>query len=73
MITLLTSIVDTITSFVGFVIHSIESFLNLLRSIPTFTSYIFNLVNNLIPDILKPFIIISIIVSIILLILGRNN
>lgn len=73
MIKLLTSIVDTITSFVGFVIHSIESFLNLLRSIPTFTSYIFNLVNNLIPDILKPFIIISIIVSIILLILGRNN
>lgn len=73
MIDLFKSIVNTVNSFVGFVIHSIESFINLLTAIPTFTAYIFNLINNLIPAILKPFIIISIIISIILLILGRNK
>lgn len=73
MIDLFKSIVNTINSFVGFVIHTIESFLNLLAAIPSFTTYIFNLINNLIPDILKPFIIISIIISIVLLILGRNK
>lgn len=73
MIDLFKSIVNTITSFVGFVIHTIESFINLLSAIPQFTTYIFNLINNLIPDILKPFIILSIIVSIVLLILGRNK
>lgn len=73
MINLLKSIVNTIQSFVGFIIHTIQSFLNLLAAIPKFTTYIFTLVNNLIPDILKPFVIISIVVSIILLILGRNK
>ena len=73
MIELLKNIVNTIKSFVGFVTHTIESFINLLSAIPRFTTYIFELINNFIPDILKPFIIISIIVSIILLILGRNN
>lgn len=73
MIDLFKSIVNTVSSFVGFVIHSIESFLNLLGSIPTFTTYIYNLINNLIPDILKPFILISIVISIILMILGRNK
>lgn len=73
MIDLLKSIVDTIKHVVDFLTHTIESFINLLSAIPRFTTYIFNLVNSLIPDILKPFIIISILVSIILLILGRNN
>lgn len=73
MIDLFKSIVNTISSFVGYVIHTIETFLNLLAAIPQFTTYIFNLVNNLIPAILKPFIIISIIVSIILMIMGRNK
>lgn len=73
MITLLKSIVNTVSSFVGFVIHTIETFLNLLAAIPSFTTYVFNLINNMIPAILKPFIIISIIVSIILMIMGRNK
>lgn len=73
MISLLQSIVDTIKKIVDFFTHTIESFINLLSAIPRFTAYIFDLVNNLIPDILKPFIIISILVSIILLILGRNK
>lgn len=72
MINLLKSIVDVISNVVGFVTHTIESFLNLLLAIPKFTVYIFDLVSNLIPDILKPFIIISIVIGVILLILGRK-
>lgn len=73
MIKLLQSIVDTIKNIIDFITHTIQSFINLLSAIPRFTAYIFDLVNNLIPDILKPFIIISVIVSIVLLILGRNK
>lgn len=72
MINLLKSIVDGISNIFQFLIHTIQSFINLLLAIPKFTAYIFDLVNNLIPDIFKPFIIIAIIVAIILLILGRN-
>lgn len=73
MLNVLRAIADVIKNFVDFVIHSIQSFLNLLAAIPRFTAYIFNLVNNLIPDVLKPFIIISITIAIILLILGRQK
>lgn len=73
MIDLLKNIAKAITSAVGFLTHTFQSFLNLLAAIPKFTAYIFNLVNSLIPDILKPFIILSIVISIVLLILGRNK
>lgn len=73
MIKLLQSIVQFITNIVSFITHTIESMLNLLAAIPKFTTYVFNLINGLIPDILKPFIIVSIIVSIILLLLGRQK
>lgn len=73
MIKLLQSIVDFISNVISFVIHTIESMLNLLAAIPRFTTYVFNLVNSLIPAILKPFIIVSIVIAIILLILGRNK
>lgn len=73
MIDLLKSIANTITSIIGFFTHTIETIINFLAAIPRFTTYIFNLVNSLIPDILKPFIIISIVISIILLIIGRNK
>ena len=73
MIDLLRSIVDAISNFVSFITHSIQTFLNILAAIPRFTAYIFNLVNNLIPDVLKPFIIISVVISIVYLIIGRNK
>lgn len=73
MIDLLKSIVQTISSVIQFFTHSISSLLNLIAAIPRFTTYVFNLVNGLIPDILKPFIIISIVISIILLLLGRQK
>lgn len=73
MISALRSILDVIKTFIDFVIHSVESVLNILAAIPRFTTYVFNLVNNLVPDVLKPFIILSVITGIILLILGRNK
>lgn len=72
MIDILRSLLNTITSVVEFFTHAISSFVNLLMAIPRFTAYIFALVNGMIPDILKPFIILSVLVGIILLILGRN-
>ena len=73
MISALRSLLDVIKTFIDFVIHSVESILNILAAIPRFTAYVFNLVNNLVPDVLKPFIILSVITGIILLILGRNK
>lgn len=72
MINLLKGVVNAISSVISFFTNAIQSFVNLLLAIPRFTGYIFTLVNNLIPDIFKPFIIIAIIIAIILLILGRN-
>lgn len=72
MINLLKSIVDFISNAVNYLVHTIQSFLNILAAIPRFTTYIFTLVNNIIPDIFKPFIIIAIIIAIIYLIVGRN-
>lgn len=72
MINILQSFLNTVTSVVQFVIHSIQSFFNLLTAIPKFTGYLFNVINTIVPDILKPFIILAIIISVVLLILGRN-
>lgn len=72
MISILQSFLNTVTSVVNFVIHSIQAFFNLLMAIPKFTGYLFNVINTIVPDILKPFIILAIIISVVLLILGRN-
>lgn len=73
MLNILRSIADVIKNFVDFFVHTIQSFINLLAAIPKFTAYIFNLVNSLVPDIFKPFILVAIIGGIILLILGRRK
>lgn len=72
MIDLLKNIVNFITSIANYLIHTIQTFLNILSAIPRFTVYIFTLVNNMIPDIFKPFIILSVIIAIVYLIIGRN-
>lgn len=73
MLNVLRSIVNVIQNFVDFVVNTIQSFLNLLAAIPRFTAYVFNLINQIIPNIFKPFIVISIIIGILLLILGRRK
>lgn len=72
MIALLKNIVDFFITAANYLIHTVQSFLNILAAIPRFTAYIFTLVNNLIPDIFKPFIIVAVILAIIYLIIGRN-
>lgn len=73
MITLLKSIVDGITSLFSFVIHSVQTFLNVLSKIPSFLTYLLSLANSLIPDVFKPFLIVSLVVGIVYLIIGRNS
>lgn len=72
MIDLLKNIVNFISGIANYLIHTIQTFLNILSAIPRFTVYIFTLVNNMIPDIFKPFIILSVIIAIVYLIIGRN-
>lgn len=71
MINLLESITNTITSLVGYVISTIQSFINMLTKIPQFITYILSLV-DLLPTIFKVFIVVSISVMVIQYILGRN-
>lgn len=73
MLNFLNSFGNVIKSFIDFIIHSISTVLNFLAAIPRFTVYVVHLVNTLVPDILKPFILLTITISIILLIWGRNS
>lgn len=72
MINLLKSIVETITSVISYFISTIESLINILGRLPTFISYITNIINML-PDLFKVFLAVSISVLVIQYILGRNG
>lgn len=72
MISLLQSIVDTITSLVSFVIHTIDSMLNLIAHIPSYVSFLTVSIGYL-PTIIMPFAIASISIYVVYLILGRNK
>lgn len=71
MIGLLTSIVDAIISVFSLLIHTIESFLNLLIRIPTYVSFITVSISHL-PTIIIPYAIASISVYVIFLVLRRG-
>ena len=71
MIRLLQSIVDTITSLIGFVIHSVESLINLIAHIPSYVSFLTVSVGYL-PTIVMPFCIASVSIYVVYLVLGRN-
>lgn len=72
MITLLQSIVDTITSLIGFVIHTVESLINLIAHIPSYVSFLTVSVSYL-PSLVMPFCIASISLYVVLLILNRGK
>lgn len=72
MIKLLQAIVDTITSVIGFVIHTVESLINLIAHIPTYVSFLTVSIGYL-PTIIMPFAIASVSLYVVLLILGRNK
>lgn len=71
MINLLTSIVDYITSIVAFVVHAIDSLLNLLLHIPTYVSFLSVSIGYL-PAIVMPFAIASVSIYVIFIILNRG-
>lgn len=72
MITLLQSIVDTITSLIGFVIHSIESLINLIAHIPSYVSFLTVSIGYL-PTIVMPFCIASVSLYVIFLVINRST
>ena len=72
MISLLQSIVDTITSLIGFVIHSIESLINLIAHIPSYVSFLTVSIGYL-PTIVMPFCIASISIYVIFLVINRST
>lgn len=71
MIDLLSSLVNTITSVIGYFISTIESFLTILGRIPAFINYISQAV-SLLPGIFIPFILATLSITVILFIIGRN-
>lgn len=71
MISLLQSIVDTIVSLVGFLIHSVESLINLIAHIPSYVSFL-TVSIGFMPTIIMPFAIASISIYVVFLILGRK-
>lgn len=73
MLNLLKNIVNGISTIFTFVIHSFQTLLNLFAAIPRFITYITTLIDYVIPDILKPFIILAIIVSVVLFIVNRKK
>lgn len=72
MISLIQSIVDVIKSLVQFLIHSIDSFLNLLFHIPTYVSFLTVSIGYL-PSIIIPFAIASVSIYVVFLILNRGG
>ena len=71
MISLLQSIVDTVVSLVAFLLHSIESLLNLLLHIPSYVSFLTVSLGYL-PSLVLPFALASVSIYVVFLVLGRN-
>lgn len=72
MIDLITSIVNVISSLIGFIIHSIESLFNLLTHIPTYVSFLTVSIGYL-PTMVIPFAIASISIYVVFLVLNRGK
>lgn len=73
MINLLKSIVDGIKTLFDFLIHTFESLLNIISSIPRFITYIYTLIDYVVPDLIKPFLYLGITVSVILFLINRRK
>lgn len=71
MIGLLTSIVDFIVSVISLLIHTLESFFNLIIRIPTYVSFLSVSISHL-PTIIIPYALASISVYVVFLVLRRG-
>ena len=71
MINIFNSILDIITSLIGFVINTITSLIVLIGHIPTFVSFATSSAAFL-PTMVLPFVLASISIYVVLFILGRS-
>lgn len=71
MLNFLNSIVDTVVSLITFVVHSIQSLMNLLLNMPKYITYLINSILN-VPTIFIPFLTASIYIYVMYLITNRN-
>lgn len=72
MISLLQSIVNTIISLVSFVISAITSLVALLMRIPTFVSILVSSIGFM-PTVWMPISLVTISISVILMVVGRQS
>lgn len=73
MLNLLNSIVSVIKQIVMFVVHSFETLLSLFTTIPKFVIYVVTLTRAIVPDVLIPFIIASILISVVYFLINRKS
>lgn len=73
MLNLINSIVSVIKQIVMFVVHSFETLLSLFTTIPKFVIYVVTLTRAIVPDVLIPFIIASILISVVYFLINRKS
>lgn len=66
------NILYTVFNLVSFLIHTIQSLINLLIKIPDFVLFLTSSVNVL-PDVLIPFMLSSIALMVVLFVIGRGT
>lgn len=71
MLNLLAQIVNTIIAIASFIVHSLESFINLIIHLPSYVTFLIQSIGFL-PALLIPFATASISIYIVLFIVGRN-
>lgn len=71
MLNLLAQIVNTIIAIASFIVHSLESFINLIVHLPSYVTFLTQSIAFL-PALLIPFATASISIYIVLFIVGRN-
>lgn len=72
MVNLLKSIVSAISSIFNFLKGTFDSLVNLLSKIPSFFQFLVRSI-SILPSIFIPFIVITLVVSILYFIIGRNS
>ena len=71
MLSILSSIANTIISLVSFLVNTIKSFIDLLVHLPDYLQFLTNSL-NLLPSVIIPFGLLAISIYVILFIMGRK-
>lgn len=71
MLSILESFMNTVYALINFIIHAIQSLVNLLVKLPTYVNFIITSINVL-PIMIIPFAMAAVSIYVVLFILGRN-